>query len=116
MQHMDAALAAVPEIDDDARRRLHSYFRSGRALYLRVCWEGLPAATVVCECPSMPLRMPCAWPSMHAPLLHHHLPAYRHTCYFLVVAQEMRQSMRRQAAAAARGGAEAEQAQAVQHP
>ncbi|KAL4419593.1 hypothetical protein ABPG77_004842 [Micractinium sp. CCAP 211/92] len=66
MQHMDAALAAVPEIDDDARRRLHSYFR--------------------------------------------------HTCYFLVVTQEMRQSMQRQAAAAAKGGTEAEQAQAVQHP
>ena len=27
LQHMDAALAAVPEVDEDARRRLQSYFR-----------------------------------------------------------------------------------------
>ena len=39
LQHMDAALAAVPEVDEDARRRLQSYFRytayfivEGRAL------------------------------------------------------------------------------------
>ncbi|EFN55622.1 hypothetical protein CHLNCDRAFT_35393 [Chlorella variabilis] len=49
MMHMDAALAAVPEVDADSRQRLHAYFR--------------------------------------------------HTCFFLVVAQEMRQSMERSAAA-----------------
>ena len=39
LQHMDAALAAVPEVDEDARRKLQSYFRytaffivEGRAL------------------------------------------------------------------------------------
>ena len=39
LHHMDAALAAVPEVDDDARRRLQAYFRytaffivEGRAL------------------------------------------------------------------------------------
>ncbi|KAL4457310.1 hypothetical protein ABPG75_012175 [Micractinium tetrahymenae] len=69
MQHMDAALAAVPEIDEDSRRRLHAYFR--------------------------------------------------HTCYFLLVAQELRESMQRQAAAAAAAGGgttaapTAEQKQAV---
>ena len=39
LQHMDTALAAVPEVDDDARRRLQAYFHytayfivEGRAL------------------------------------------------------------------------------------
>ena len=46
MLHMDAAMAAVPEIDEDSRQRLHAYFL--------------------------------------------------HTCFFLVVAQELRESMMQQ--------------------
>lgn len=101
---MDAALAAVPELTDDDRRKLHNCelllatfwppaVAAGTAAQDKTVWHAMSTRQSSCleghNQPLHQLMFSCS-PSL--------LPAdFLHTCHFLAVAQEMRESVQAQA-------------------